>query len=161
MKRILTYSTLIICAISCDPKEGSTRITYSITSELSNEKVDVIAYEDGNSFAYFSDSSSTVPTEDAWADGLFDTWPTGDVNISIPRDSVLVIFNDSLKLVHLTLRTNSAQDSIGIRENVILFDDPRNIYNINSYATERVTESRWKAKYTVMQEDFEYAIEVN
>lgn len=136
-------------------------MSYSITSDLSNEKVEVIAYEDGMSFVYYSDSSNTVPTEDAYADGLFDRWPTGDANISIPRDSVLVVFNDTLRLVHLWLITNEIPDSISIKENLILFDDPRSIYNINSYATERVSESLWTARYSVVQEDLEYALEVN
>ena len=160
MTRILIYSIVLNILTSCGPEEGETIMTSEFSSVIAAHNVQIIGYAGSNTSILYSDSLGST-TLKVGADGLYDTWPSGDTNISVPRDSVLIIFNDTLKLVHLTLQTNAAPDSILIRDNIILFDDPRNIYNINSYATERVTESRWTARYTVVQEDLEYALEVN
>lgn len=160
MTRILIYSIVLNILTSCGSEEGETIMTSEFSSVIAAHNVQIIGYAGSNTSILYSDSLGST-THKVGADGLYDTWPTGETNISVPRDSVLIIFNDTLKLVHLTLRTNDEPDSLMMRENILYFDDPRNIYNINSYYTERVSESSWMAKYKVVQSDLDYAIEVN
>jgi hypothetical protein len=160
MKKTLRYFLLFIVATSCGPEEGETVMSYEFSSEISTQKVEILGYEDGNNSVYYSDSAASLSLKD-FADRLYDSWPTENATISLPRDSILIIFNDSLKLVHLTLRDNDETDSLSMRGNILLFDDPRNIYKIESYDTERARDDRWTAHYTVTQSDLEYAIEVN
>lgn len=85
-----------------------------------------------------------------------------DLFVGFPADSVAVLFQDSLRVVHYG--KNNDPD-IFISEDVIEIDEPRNIYSFDSYetiedgSTKHITN--YKVIYSFRAEDLEYAISIN
>lgn len=74
-------------------------------------------------------------------------------------DSCVVIYSDSLIVTHFTRFYSLDQDTI--RQDVITYDDDRNIVNPAFFNIEQISDDNYKATYTFTEEDVDYAISIN
>lgn len=77
----------------------------------------------------------------------------------LSTDSSVVVFSDTLRVTHYTGRYSNDQDTI--RENVIAFDDSRNMFNEENFTVEKTGENTFEATYSFTEDDVEYAISIN
>ena len=75
-------------------------------------------------------------------------------------DTFVVCFADTLRIVHVGPWLSLDSTLFQGREEIILYDDPRNLYNLDSYEKGRLKDYSYEAKYTFTEEDLEYAISV-
>jgi|SRR5690554_3665894 len=80
----------------------------------------------------------------------------------IPADSLIVVFNDSLKMVHIRFVEGSGGSSqFEGRNEIIWRNQPRSLMNLDSYTQEDRGDNRNEhiiARYYFTEEDLEYAI---
>lgn len=74
-------------------------------------------------------------------------------------DSCVVIYSDSLIVTHFTRFYSLDRDTIS--EDVIAFDDSRNIFNQDHFDIEKIGDNQFKATYHFSEEDVDYAISIN
>lgn len=74
-------------------------------------------------------------------------------------DSCVVVFSDTLRVTHFTRFYSLDQDTI--REDVIAYDDERNIFNQAYFNIEKTGENSFKATYHFTEEDVAYAVSIN
>jgi hypothetical protein len=145
---------------SCQP-EDETRVIFRFMNETMVSDVEITSYFNGMERIYFSNSQVADPIETLDYDGIYESFPVYRANVFLLSDSAVVVFNDTLRVIHRIIDRNQEISELSDRENIIWFDDDRNIYNLNSYDIDRLQEDEWRADYRITQEDLEYAIEVN
>ena len=77
-----------------------------------------------------------------------------------PDDSIIVDFADTLRIVHLSRWFSNDSAFYQGRGEIVLYNDSRSIYNLDSYIKSNPTDNGYEARYTFTQEDLEYAISV-
>lgn len=82
----------------------------------------------------------------------------GEINQFFVSDSIAVIFNDTLKVIHLV--KNSSQFP-GANEGYLGTEEMGNIINVDNYYTEYINRDSYRATYTFAQEDLSYAVAIN
>lgn len=73
-------------------------------------------------------------------------------------DSVKICFNDSVCVMHV-MRESGMTDTLQYA--IIYFSDNRNIFNTDSYVKAKVSDNNFIGRYTISQEDLDYAILLN
>ncbi len=69
-----------------------------------------------------------------------------------------MVFNDTLRVTHYT--DASSYLSSNIHSRVLEYDEPRNIYNSNSYYQEKIKEDFFRGTYLISESDRDYAISI-
>lgn len=85
------------------------------------------------------------------------TYPIGLHNAP-GGDSLYVVFNDTLRVSHYT--DASSYLSSNIDSTVLEYDEPRNIYNPNSFYKEKIKENFFRGTYLISESDRDYAISI-
>ncbi len=73
-------------------------------------------------------------------------------------DSIIVYFNDSLKVVHLIKNSTQYPEA---DDAYLGAEESGNIANVVNYNTEYIDRDAYRATYTFTQQDLDYAIAIN
>jgi len=80
---------------------------------------------------------------------------------ALTADSLVVVFNDSLRIVHLVQVEGSFSSSqFDDRADIFWLDNPRNLKNLNSYILDHINEESVRARYEFTESDLEHAISI-
>lgn len=159
----LTLGLFYIIAISsCVEKETELSVYYVNTTD---RNIQLFTFP-GEPFSVSSDTSwfNISPFENHRVHttsirGESSSLPSNMFPFFTPTDSCVVVFSDTLRVPHFTIRYSRNQDTV--REDVIAFDDSRNIFNQDYFDIEKIGDNQFKATYHFTEEDVDYAISIN
>ncbi len=163
--RIMTPIVGLFCAITisgCIEKETDVSIIYA---NATSRNIQVFTYP-GDPFFLSSDTSWFIlaPFEEITALTISDrgessTFPNNIFPFFDGADSSVVVFSDTMHVTHFTVFFSRDQDTI--REDVISYEDSRNIFNQAYFTIEKTGENSFKATYSFTEDDVGYAISIN
>lgn len=155
----------LLCATSisgCIEKETTLSLYYE---NITDRHIQVFTFP-GDPFSVSSDTSwfDLTPFEEIRVRSFSNRGESSTLQSDIfpnfsMTDSCVVVFSDTLKVTHFTRSFSLDQDSI--REDVIGYDDGRNMFNQAIFSIERTGDNLFKATYTFTTEDVDYAISIN
>jgi hypothetical protein len=160
MKIIPIVLFCLVLFWSCKP-DGGVILNLSIVNSL-DEEVQILIYYfpvTGTVPDTIKLMSNEVYSENREDDrgGGFDDYPTYLHESGFPNSAVVdIVFRDSLTISHVKTLSSTVQPM----PEIIYFDNPRNVYNPNSFTKEKIKEDVFSGTYSISQADLDYAISV-
>ena len=161
MRNIIVLLIVVLAIlVSCKP-EPETTLTLEF-SNASSANIIVKKYIGQDSLTLMNLSS-----DHQWVSPTFSDMG-GDVpslfQYSFTADSLVVVFSDSLKIIHIPYNEGSQSTAqFDGKPEIIWRNQPRSLRNLDSYTLEDRGDDRNQkviARYTFTEEDLEYAISV-
>jgi hypothetical protein len=155
--RVPCILVLFICFSSCEP-DKETDVYIYFDDVYTTDSLSFDGYQGEMSITYYVNGVQTNSVRDNF-DGEYNSVPTEVVPLL--GDSVAVVFNDTLRVIHRFISKNQEIPELKDRSNIIWYGEARNIYDANSYSSEKVSNGVFHLTYTFTEEDLEYSIKVN
>ncbi len=150
------YFLFISLLIGCDPEKETD--LHTIFSNQTSVVVSMQDYYDNNpgslNYVFLPGNEEVYATHSR---GGTDSFPRQ--LFWVQSDSIVVIFSDSLRIVHLS-RELSLDTIFQSRAEIVLYESSRNLNNLSSYAQQQINEGFYEARYTFNEEDLNYAISI-
>ncbi len=157
-KRSVYLFLIVVVTLSCGPKEDMV-LDLQVINRLERE-IELISFRTPSSGITQYDTvriAFGASYEETFFDDIIpDSYPEGMHRLFLSGDSVQVLFNDTLRITHISrFREDLTAEVDSTR---LYIDDARSIYNAENFSKTRVNESVFRGVYVIDTLDFEYAL---